>query len=819
MNTTMAICHFAHPRLAFKEFRQLLPLLCILPFLAFLSWILQSVLPFLMNVEGPKFMDLTYQLPAIFFAVGVGGLLVSDEKERQTLGWLLIFPVSPQEILRSKLVVALGGLGLVWLLGFLAALLFRPFVPVSFSGLEWVSAITLSLFVLLASIAIAWHMDDFLKSVLILLAFAYVPTLLGNIAGALFVSQSTAMRAAAQTDQMLSYWVVVFQTLFCVPAAYLAWRGGIRHLSATKLPPTSKMTLALQLRPPLVDTSRWRTASLAMALSWQHARQNSILWLGLVVLYLVSLGLILNVMGRPAGSIAAQASVGYLLAVLATGWLGMSTFHSDYWGNRIQFLADRGVSPGLIWQTRQHGPLLILVVFCAPILASLLATFGTNVHRSVELLPVMGSILVGLLWVYAIGQWLGQSIKSSVLTASLLPFMSLIVLFYFWFSVLMLETPWWLMLLIAVLIMAFTWFQAKAGLQLGRTRRFWIPQLGLILAILVLPWLSLLWLHWSLPQMNPATRAEIRAFAATIPKISNDQQIFTISLLAPPQTQHIMHNQAAPASPMSLFDLDLIEANATDAIGNLEIQQGELRGLADEWTFAFSLANLLVTKATQENDSQAKRLYNKIVLLHQSLISYFRANPHDYMHHYTDEIEIWLLRQLLDENSAALIEDEVYNRVVEVLHDQEARRHARRQAVVIQHYGLRNMQRGLINLDSTLYHFRRFYRSITDPSFSSGELSYSERVKQIARQEEVLEHLWHLSAERSEASPERLAKLAAAWNVQPALVGQGPDGKYYRTDDARQFFRTNDRPPHLGTQWAAGWEKQAAELKPRLQTK
>ena len=98
-------------RLLGKEARQLFPLLAVLiacgVFLHLLGLLQQPG-------NRAAFHSTILMLLPVLFAVGVGPMLISQEKEQRTLRWMASLPIPSRSIVTSKLIVSLLGLIVVW---------------------------------------------------------------------------------------------------------------------------------------------------------------------------------------------------------------------------------------------------------------------------------------------------------------------------------------------------------------------------------------------------------------------------------------------------------------------------------------------------------------------------------------------------------------------------------------------------------------------------------------------------------------------------------------------------------------------------------
>ncbi len=89
-------------RLLWKELRQLWPLLLsLLAAGGLLAVLLTLVQAFSTQLSLELQSNMLYGMPGLF-AVGAGALLVGQEKERKTLGWLSSLPIAARDIVQHK---------------------------------------------------------------------------------------------------------------------------------------------------------------------------------------------------------------------------------------------------------------------------------------------------------------------------------------------------------------------------------------------------------------------------------------------------------------------------------------------------------------------------------------------------------------------------------------------------------------------------------------------------------------------------------------------------------------------------------------------
>ncbi|HBJ37090.1 MAG TPA: hypothetical protein DDZ51_20530, partial [Planctomycetaceae bacterium] len=146
-------------RLWWKELRQLLPMMILLPTIATL------LTTFHLFSSGPNQFSWSAGI-AVFlgmpglFAVGAGALLVGQEKELRTIQWLSSLPIRPQTIVRVKTATAVVGLGILWMISGLY-FAWREKYESPMTDVGPLSAWPVnSFFILFAGLALAWRIKS-----------------------------------------------------------------------------------------------------------------------------------------------------------------------------------------------------------------------------------------------------------------------------------------------------------------------------------------------------------------------------------------------------------------------------------------------------------------------------------------------------------------------------------------------------------------------------------------------------------------------------------------------------------------------------------
>jgi hypothetical protein len=169
--------------------------------------------------------------------------------------------------------------------------------------------------------------------------------------------------------------------------------------------------------------SIWEPQGIVPSLLWQIATQNRMLIVAAASIVVIPCfgWLIDSPQAQPVDWI--YVNVG-LIGSLILSWLGTSVFGSDGTKLRIRFLADRGVSPGTVWWTRQILPFGIMLVTLACWIGIAMALASTEAPlqypRRFPLVPWL-AVVLGAVAIYASTQWATQWLKSSLVVFCIAP--------------------------------------------------------------------------------------------------------------------------------------------------------------------------------------------------------------------------------------------------------------------------------------------------------------------------------------------------------------------------------------------------------------
>jgi hypothetical protein len=493
-------------QLVWKEARQLLPLIAMLVLIA----IGLNCLSFMIRQSESSSrlrMVALLGLPTLF-AAGVGAMLVGQERETRTLQWMASLPVPGSLQAWIKLVV--GALGLITMWGISLALFAVSAYAVqgnfnmNGAGTELPFYLLHSVFLLVAGLACAWYFHNTLVGLLGLVAVTVLMTLVDSWIADVFGSSSDGIRLMVQ---------VAFCALALVAmrvASYRAYRP--QRVVRSRSQANETMGYFDQsFGYAKILTPRY-------ALLWQFSKQNR--WILLAITALCAFGGILLTYnsffdyGIRDGQDTNPVALGCFL--IACCGLGVIVFQGDSLHQRVRFLADRGVSPGMVWFSRHAIPFSLLMAFTIIAAAigiySMVGTQDSSQDRRVMQLALLG--VAAYAWViYAVSQWASQALRSAIVSTIVCPVVAVMPFAYGAFVVSECETPIALLLVSCVIPFIATYRTTQQWMELRVTKRFWIEHGIWLTMAIVIPLLPFFYSYLTYPTIASAQRDKLQADA------------------------------------------------------------------------------------------------------------------------------------------------------------------------------------------------------------------------------------------------------------------------------------------------------------------
>jgi hypothetical protein len=784
-------------RLCWKEVRQVLPLVWMQLGLGIcfqLLLLLQRENPY-----TPQIM-LIAGMPSLF-ALGVGALLVGQEKERRTLDWMRWLPVASGELLLVKLMVGLLALVGVWCLNLLLLAVFvlpggsyRTAIwanPWLFDpGWEYLWPLQSVLF-LLAGFATAWTFRSSLAAMLALVPIALLPAAI-TLGVIVFYEWASSDRSFVNE---LAPWIMgVTMVVLSLLMLRIGWRRGMRYLAAEEFV-ESRRWQTLSLFNPWDESSVWTRPTYAPAamLLWQFLRQNqTVLW-GIVGMLFAALVLLISDSSLNSGRPILAAA----LLLLATSWLGVLAFHGDALHERIRFLAERGISPAKVWYTR-HAPALSLLAVVLFVFAFVVpGTVRSEAWLAVGSPPVILSVVFLVLCTYAVSQAVGQILRSATIAAITAPVLAWVLIVFGTVMVVQVGTPVWLMgslsLLpwVATFVLMRRWMDNRLGLG------FWGAHAGFLAVGIVLPLIPLGLALAFQPNMPGDVRRVLTAEAQRYG-----------SAFTEPREPVLRFRDAESNEPSALSRREEGQMVREQLENEFSFDPGPIRFVPRVATYLMGEARLARMALEQDAESESQRdRYRGTMSLIGTFVQRLRLSWRLLDQDGADLVEIWLVNELSRPNAKSLLDADTYTRLVRTLADDAGRQAARRRALVMSWAAYRAQFRSDAPETPLGGYAWRGQAALT--MYLANPFSRRRAADYLTWQ--MLQRL-----EESDHSQDagRIKELARYWGVSEMFYGVGLGGEFLRADDPAKFaipvegmFR---QAP--GSQWHAGWERLAREL-------
>lgn len=399
-------------------------------------------------------------------ALGAPALLVGGEEESGTLSWLRTLPVRWSEIVDSKFVVALGGVGITWLAASLMYVMMLPSVSNTTSMTRELSEVSGVLHLMFFSVLLL--ITGFSTAYLFRSPIAALITLIPIIIVLNLVALETGdwlSRDDNGISQLHRHATIVKLVAAGLAALSVLWGVqrllGRRRLTSIdgkkRFKASGEPSTVRPYRPPArVGLGH---PSITKALLWQSHRQVFYPCVALVVVasvsvYLFSLNLQVNRHGNAQNqALAVVGAFAPLIVAIAASWIGGLTFYSDNVRQRCIFFSDRGVSPTRVWWTRQLIPVISIAVLIVVSAGCLSVVAADRRGDEIDwLFPVM--IVVSFAFGQVISQWMKRPVlvffgAPSFALISSIPLLMVLSLY--------IEYEWAPMLMAPVLLLATWW--------------------------------------------------------------------------------------------------------------------------------------------------------------------------------------------------------------------------------------------------------------------------------------------------------------------------------------------------------------------------
>lgn len=774
-------------RLWWKELRQLVPMLVMLPTIAAFLLLIYLATTQRNHFQWSAGIVVFLGMPGLF-AVGAGALLVGQEKEARTIQWLSSLPIRSQTIVRIKTAAAVLGLVVLWVISGIY-FLFRDRIESPMLDIVqlWVWPAN-SLFVLFAGLALAWKFKSALVALLLVVPIAIVPYVVAVVVHRVFAIDQNINQDPSQVT------TIAIQLICSAVALVAADRFGCNALRPEKIKSRRDESLESSAGLQTGEAIRVHYGAIQSplpALIWQFAMQSRALLIGTSAM-LVAAALLIH-LGNEASWAHGYGALGVLLAYLAVSWLGASVFQSDSAHQRIRFLADRGVSPRLVWLTRHAVPIAIIAT--VPI-CSILLVFFVETSKAPSQVAVIAVSVGTLFVVYSFSQWVGQVITSPIVSMITAPLLSIIPFAVYSTAVATFDAPVLLVIVAVSLPFVATYLTTRRWMDRRFGARYWCTQVGYAVVIFVLPASPHIYSLLFEPGMPRQVQVQINSIA--VASSSYSQSPVELVLNKGTETDKAFES---------------FEKSWDDELSAVELQLGETSRpvmggeVARKLISIALLTKMSITQSESANVEEKRQLYKRSMSLLSDIVLRMRTSPRVLDQDFADLIEIAMLRQLSDPQAMDLLGQDRYMLIARRLADRVGRREARIRSVA--QSWLKYQQLAQTSSFPPI-EFGGYDLSGGGDGWSvvNGKSLMNRRVSKRA------EHLWRLANYQGNDVPKDLvAKVARDWGRTLAEYGIGVSGDVYQRNDSHfNWGALANMSVPIARHWHGDWENQALKL-------
>ncbi len=676
--------------LLWKEIRQLVPLILMLIgvglCLIVIWWLVQRA-----NMIAGIHDYLPWTLP-ILFSVGAGAVLVGQEKEQSSLWWLVAQPITPNQIIATKIVASVIGLAIVWGISLLLIVAMGNglggfFAATDSTAINLIDALIVvlqSVFLLGCGLFTSWWFGNTFLSLVAILPLATIPPMLSALADSIHRWKTGYL---FMPDQWKAPITLASLVLAVVVIYLLIFYAGRKVLAPAKAPRIDDSTTPSMLdawrptvaAPPPTEPYRYPIS----AILWQMLRHSR--WPLLAIGTLMLLGSWwapkMATMEPNKPSFSGWMAIAGSLAIagwLATSWLGVLVFSGDGRSQRLRFLAERGVSPMTAWLGRQLvGASLISIAT----IVYAISVYGGNGDFS-RRVPLPSAAMIALtLWLtFGISQWTAQLVSTLGISVILAPFLALVGFYWLGFSAVELSAPLWLLILCSCLPLLATFLSMRRFMD--GSHPLWRWGMGVATAFLFV----------TSPLIPFAVDV---AGSADMPREVRSQLLAAANQI-PLRNPYPLTLEELPISNLDSFE-GISAQQAMEAYRNTDFGpqgrfsdlgsgENQTRGLSADHSmihtaFASAILSLLAYEASPENQDAMQSLSDWVEALVQFARG-FRASQKLTDQEMADVLEIWLARTLARDSIQPLRSQPAFASAIELVTDADGRSQARREAVL-----------------------------------------------------------------------------------------------------------------------------------------
>ncbi len=668
--------------LLWKEVRQVRPLIVLL--LAIGGLLILAWSGFFMQTRELASMlrFLPLMLPTMY-AAGVSAVLVSQEKELRTLGWLTAIPVSPAQLILSKFAVALAGLVVMWACCFAAIFLIEasglvdgissPAIATA-DGYDAVYFPLHSAFILICGMLTAWLFRNAFVSLIAIVPLALLPFIVMALIRLVTRARERYVPTILETQITIAVTVLATGAL-----AYLAYRLALKQLAPAEAPRVDEHALAsLDAWRPPTPTSVPKTPFQfpLSSLIWQSLHHNRLALAG--ILAMIAIG----VTSATLVPLSFSAALLPLIGLLGISWLGVFVFSGDGSQRGLRFLADRGAAPTILWWGRQAIGLSL--VACGVLLFAALSWWTLNNRHRVQVdTPSIAFVGLFFLLIYSVSQWASQVVRLTTAAAIVAPLLSLMASGWLTFAGIELSAPLWLLMFCILLPLVSSWWSMPRWMDGDHGIQFYLWSLVGLVPFLFIPFLPFAIDVAQSPRMSTARQFALRAEANSIPRTDTD--IWQLKREPEPPLNLEQDQELTGQAALALYQAR--SASASNAFNFAPLRSGPRyqvyaeRNLLDSVLQCATYAELAWQHSP--DDIAAKQALQCWISDLTLLAAGLRRSDRWIDQAAGDAVEIWLTRLLMNDSTRAKLDAAIVSSAVALVADQPGRSASRRRAVLL----------------------------------------------------------------------------------------------------------------------------------------
>lgn len=650
-----------------KEFRQLTPLVVVLLTAALVVIFFQSEF----FTSAARLSPVTFLVFPGLFAVGAGTVLVGQEREHRTMDWLTTLPIPSRNLVLVKFTVSMVGLVLMWCLALLTMTLYgigqddsSNWLTYSRGRIASNQLVTLvrypmwivhSIYVLLCSFFASWRIKNQFIAIVLVAPLACIPLLFSEtVLEGMYLASGQHLKPASM------HWTRIVVSLLAVPLmGLLSYHAALRALSPQSGPSFRIVITRLSASKSAeesVTPSAPTFGSPTMSIVWQAMHSAPLVWIALLSMTLG--GVCLPWLGSAGSDRMFSYRVDNpwtLISTLAVCWLGVSVFKNDGAAERLQFLADRGISPLKIFIGRHAIPLGIISL--GLIAYGCIATYqSANATEIAEVrdLPSLLTVTLVAMVIYSVSQWMSQIVQMMILAAIIAPVASFCALSW-WSTVARHGAPTWMLGMFAVLPMLATCCMMPRFMDMRDRPRSFILGFGIAFAMFALPVVPQFWQLVQVSRSNELPDYEkLRPLCEKIVAESKSASSPIRLLVAHKTTSGENMVTPSDATESDAEALDSVTWKSTVEPDEFLIPLTDLKQQPDAattipepiWTALIDRLmweRLKFTQSPAETRSETIRSFADWIETASVIAQRLRLNPKWYDQEIADRLEVWLV--------------------------------------------------------------------------------------------------------------------------------------------------------------------------------